>query len=182
MSEAEAPAKKASWIPILRYTVGLGFALFLFWVFSLFLRGELIAVEVGGRSMEPALRSSDRVLARAIRPNEPIERGDLVIITSPDDDGPDMVKRVVAVPHDTVEFRNQEFFVNGEPSPPPDGGRSCHPGTRNREYELGPGEYFVLGDNRGTSHDSEEFGPLTREYIHSRVIYRYGPWNQRGRL
>ncbi len=182
MSETEAPKKRRGWVTALRYTIGLGLALFLLWVLSLFVRGELIAVEVGGGSMEPTLQAHDRVLARAIRPTEPIQRGDLVIVESPDDNGPDMIKRVVAIPGDTVQFRRQILLVNGEPSPPPGEAQSIHPEAPEITYELGPREYFVLGDNRGTSHDSEQFGPLDRDYIHSRVIYRYGPWSQRGRL
>lgn len=179
--ESSGPSRKGI-IKFLRYTVGLGLAIFLLIILGMFLTGRLIALEVGGNSMAPTLVSGDRLLARALAPDEVIGRGDLVLVTSPDDNGPDMIKRVVAVPGDTVAFRNREFFVNGNPAPPPGRDRSIHMEKEDESHDLGPGEYFVLGDNRGSSHDSEEFGPLSREYIHSRLIYRYAPWPRRGRF
>jgi signal peptidase I len=44
-----------------------------------------------------------------------------------------------------------------------------------REWVLGTDEYFFMGDNRNHSNDSRAFGPVNREYVISRVIFRYWP-------
>lgn len=62
------------------------------------------------------------------------------------------VKRLVALPGDSVEIKGGHLYVNGELVPDPE-----KQGSVPRDYELrvlGEDEYFVIGDNRRTSHDS----------------------------
>lgn len=79
------------------------------------------------------------------------------------------VKRLVALPGDTVEIRNGTLYVNGEVVADPE-----HMGSTPRDYSLrhlGADEYFVMGDNRRTSHDSraDDVGPISKSAIMGKV-------------
>lgn len=79
------------------------------------------------------------------------------------------VKRVVALPGDTVEISGGTLYVNGQAVADPP-----QMGSVPRDYplrQLGADEYFVMGDNRRTSHDSraEDVGPISRDMIMGKV-------------
>ena len=80
------------------------------------------------------------------------------------------VKRIAAIPGDTVEFRDGILFVNGEAV-----NESYVDPEHNRRsittepHLLGEDEYYVLGDNRDNSNDSRRIGPITRRMIVGRV-------------
>ena len=80
------------------------------------------------------------------------------------------VKRVVGLPGDTVEIRNRQLYVNDElvPDPPK---MNLMPNSDYPKRLLKDNEYFVVGDNRGNSHDSRanDVGPLTRDQIVAHV-------------
>lgn len=179
-SGRRAPRKKprVKWLRLLVSSVLL---LILMIVWGLFMRGTLRAMEVGSGSMEPTLQPNDRLIVRNTGKGR-IPKGVIVTLESPDDDGPDLVKRVVAVPGDIVSFQDGLFYVNGDISPPPSGRLFHHSRTHDLFYKLKEDEYFVMGDNRGKSYDSEEFGPIGRSLINGYVVYRYGPSGRVGRV
>lgn len=79
------------------------------------------------------------------------------------------VKRLVALPGDTVEIREGHLYVNDELVPDPE-----KQGSVPRDFEkitLGEDEYFVMGDNRRTSHDSRasDVGPISASAIMGKV-------------
>jgi signal peptidase I len=98
---------------------------------ALLLRGFVVeAVAIPSGSMVPTLRAGDHVfvskLAYGLRipfthlvllKGSPPRRGDVVVFENPVDAGDDYVKRVVGVPGDVVELREQQLFVNGVPQP-----------------------------------------------------------------
>jgi len=89
------------------------------------------------------------------------------------------VKRLVALPGDTVMISGGHLYVNGEYVEDPE-----FMGSVPMDYplrELGEDEYFVMGDNRRTSHDSraDDVGPLSRSQIMGRVESVLLPWAQR---
>jgi signal peptidase I len=143
--------------------------------------GEVRAVQVISGSMEPTIRTGERLIIGEVAGHVPT-RGELVVIEAPDDGGADLVKRVVGIPGDMVELRQGIFLLNGIPSPPPGGAPNWHPGEKDFIRTLGPDEYFVLGDNRMKSHDSTEFGPVNAKSIRAQVLYRYSPWVRRGQV
>ncbi|MBR6186277.1 MAG: signal peptidase I [Clostridia bacterium] len=79
------------------------------------------------------------------------------------------VKRVVGLPGDTIQISDGHLFVNGEQVPDPE-----YMASTPRDYgpiTLGDDEYFVMGDNRFSSHDSRssDVGPLSRSAIMGKV-------------
>jgi signal peptidase I len=91
-------------------------------------------------------------------------------------EGIPLIKRVVAVPGDTLTISNGQVSVNGtqlaEPyvyGAPTDCAQYCGP------LVLEAGQYFVMGDNRLNSYDSRSFGPIAEEDIIGHVILRYWP-------
>jgi len=104
--------------------------------------------------------------------------GDVVVFKFPQDPTRDFIKRVIAVPGQTVEVRDGQVFVDNigldEPylSEPP-------------VYEYGPevvppGDVFVLGDNRNNSYDSHSWGMLPQDAIIGRAELRYWPLSEVG--
>lgn len=142
-------------------------------VWGLFLRGTLLATVVTSGSMEPTIGVGDRLIVWYLPPKT-IEEGMVVVVRSPDG-GNDLVKRVVGLPGDVVGFRRGYYYVNGTPRPAPNGVNGPHFFRPNFVLRLLPGQYFVLGDNRAVSFDSEEFGPVPREAIVGTVLFRYLP-------
>ncbi|HEY4027359.1 MAG TPA: signal peptidase I [Candidatus Dormibacteraeota bacterium] len=132
-------------------------------------------VHVIGRAMEPAVHDGDYLVVQPYTSAGP-RVGDIVIVQDPFDSSRTFVKRVVAVPGQTVSIRDARLIVDGRPQPEPylEGGvqwttPDSWPGGGG-SVTLGASEYFVLGDNRDHSADSRVFGPVRRAAIHGRAI------------
>ncbi len=134
------------------------------------------ATVVYGQSMEPSLSSQQRLIVDklSLRFHAPV-RNDIVVIDLPSMDDM-LVKRIVALPGETVEVRDGLVLVNGEPLADPFPHDLGH--TTMAPVMLGPLQFFVMGDNRDNSNDSRAFGPVLRKYIIGRVWLRYWPINQ----
>ena len=100
-------------------------------------------------------------------------RGEVIIFRFPRDLSRDFVKRVIAVPGDTVEIRRGQVYINGialdEPYITRPDVRTVGP-TR-----IGPESYYVLGDNRASSNDSRDWGSVPTENIIGRAWVSYWP-------
>lgn len=127
---------------------------------STFLYSSVVVI---GRSMEPTLQQGDRyVLNRWFHRVFPFDRGELVVIAEPGDDVR-VVKRVIALPSDTVRFQGGAVYVNGRrlsESYLPPGMVTFSLRMGDRTLLLGPKQYFVMGDNREVSEDSRYYGPV----------------------
>ena len=110
-------------------------------------------VTVKGMSMAPTLLPGDHLLVRPVRT---FRRGDLVVVRDPDDAQRWVVKRVAALPGETIE-------VDG------------------RLLAAGDG-LIVLGDNAAQSTDSRSYGAVPTDDVHGRAWYRYAPATRAGRL
>ena len=154
------------------------------------------AVVVKGTSMTNTLQNTEVVLVSKMaygKGAEGMQRGDIVICHYPGRTeakwhlGANLtlthhtvfVKRLVALPGDTVEITGGTLYVNGEAVPDPEKMAST-PGDYPLRL-LGENEYFVVGDNRRTSHDSRasDVGPISREMIMgkaTRVIFPFSGW------
>ncbi|RRJ63810.1 signal peptidase I [Paenibacillus oralis] len=135
---------------------------------------------VKGQSMEPTLEERERLFIDRLvyRFGHP-QRGEVVILKDPSAEGerkPFLVKRVVAVPGDTVEVRDHMLCVNGEEQDEPYTDAMIEDGDV-PPVKLGEGEYFVMGDNRhaGSSKDSRYFGSVKEDQIVGRAEFVFWP-------
>lgn len=131
------------------------------------------ATQVLGQSMEPTLHSSQRVVIEKItyRFHGP-RRGHVVVIDS-EGQSEMLIKRVVGLPGESIEIRDGHVTINGkqleEPWSVKLGGGHYGPQT------VPPLHVFVLGDNRGASNDSRNFGPVPIENIVGHAWVSYWP-------
>lgn len=108
---------------------------------------------------------------------DPPQRGEVVVFRFPVDPSRDFVKRVIAIPGDSVEIRNGSVFVNGKTLEEPYI-LEDPPAIRMDETIIGPEEYFVLGDNRLQSNDSKNWGSVPLENIIGKVWVSYWPLSE----
>ena len=134
------------------------------------------ATVVYGKSMEPNLQAEQRLLIDKLsyRFRAP-QRDDIVVVDRPEMDEL-LVKRIVALPGETVEIRAGNVFVDGTLVP------EIYPHDLTpydmAPVKLGPLAYFVMGDNRSNSNDSRSFGPISRDIILGRVWLRCWPLSE----
>jgi signal peptidase I len=134
---------------------------------------------VKGASMEPNLYDHEYLIINEIsyRLNEP-QRGDIVVFRYPNDPRQFFIKRIVGLPGEKITVSGGKVVVcQGEDCDELD--ETAYIGdTRtsgDREAELGGDEYFLMGDNRGSSLDSRSFGPVPRDFLIGKVLLRGWP-------
>lgn len=124
--------------------------------------------------MEPTLMTGDRVLVEKLgyRFGSP-ERGDVVLIRGENGEA-DLIKRVAALPGETVSVRGDEIHVDGKPL---SGARASRdlPGFSGLSTTVPPGHVYVLGDNRDQSSDSRSFGPIPEDRIEGEAFATFWP-------
>jgi len=104
-------------------------------------------------SMEPNFHEGQRLLVnKAVYFFDEPERGDVIIFKAPGNRKGDYIKRVIAVPGDTVEIKNGAVYIDGNRLDEPY--IMSPPGYTLAEQEVPEDSYFVLGDNRNNSDDS----------------------------
>lgn len=147
--------------------------------------------QVNGRSMYPTLNSGDYLLTDKISYKVgDVKRGDVIVFHAPPaancptGTGCDFIKRVLALPGDSVEVKDNGIYVNStrlnEPYIPADFETMAGKFTQGRTVFMGPNEYFAVGDNRPYSSDSRVWGPITKQDIVGKAIIRYWPLNSVG--
>jgi len=119
---------------------------------------------VVGTSMQPSFQNGQRlVVNKAVYKFSEPERGDVIIFEPPTKSQADYIKRIIALPGDTVEIKNEAVYVNGSELDEPYIKKS--PGYTIDEQEIPGDAYFVLGDNRGNSNDSHNGWVVPRQNI-----------------
>lgn len=135
---------------------------------------------VSGASMDDTFHHNEYLIVDQVsyRFNEPV-RGDIVIFRYPENPSQFFIKRVIAVPGDTISIYANEVMIRNEAHP--DGfildepyAAEMSPDTA-LEMTLQDDEYFVMGDNRNASSDSRVWGTLQREYIVGQAFLRLYP-------
>jgi signal peptidase I len=162
---------------------------------------------IPSESMEPTLDVGQRVLVSRFnyKLSDP-DRGDIVVFhppqgaqsnecgaTHPEDqvcprpipreDTVNFIKRIVAIPGDTVSVRNGYAVVNGK-TQRPDYIRPCNPGSCDfpRPIKVPAGHFFMMGDNRGASDDSRFWGPVPEKWFIGQAFFTYWPPDRIGIL
>lgn len=137
---------------------------------------------VRGASMEPNFEDREYLVIDELSYyfREP-KRGEAVVFRFPENPRQFFIKRIIGLPGERVEIKNGEVRIFNADNPeglfleevyldPP--GRATYP---NVESDLGGGEYFVMGDNRGASSDSRFWGALPKELMVGRAVFRAWP-------
>jgi signal peptidase I len=138
-------------------------------LFAVAQQALLASYRVSGSSMTPAFLDGDRVVVARMPGffGEP-RRGETVIARV---HGEVVIKRVAGLPGDTVALEHGLLRRDGELANDVVPAR-FHDACDFEPVVLGEQEYFLLGDHRGVSIDSREFGPVPRDAILGRVILR----------
>ncbi len=119
---------------------------------------------------------------------EPVQRGDVIVFVSPVDPSIDLIKRVIAIPGDTVMVKNGKIFLNGRAMDDPHAYLQV-PDQNRTPIEMkdprdnfGPvtvpsGKLFTMGDNRDNSFDSRYWGFADMNAVEGRAILVYWSWD-----
>jgi signal peptidase I len=132
------------------------------------------ATQVLGQSMEPNLHSTQRVVVEKVtyRFFHGPRRGDIIVISLPEQSEM-LIKRVVGLPGETIEVRGGQVYIDSEPL---DESWTVNPGGGSYgPRDIPPLHVFVMGDNRGASNDSRNFGPVAIEHIVGHAWFSYWP-------
>lgn len=132
-------------------------------------------VRVASASMLPTYAVGDVVLVSRRPPSlSDINRGDLVTFRSPEN-GRSALKRVIGLPGDSLVIKDAELYVNGHTVAEPYVDHELIDGYYSRTYRVPAGTVFVLGDNRGNSVDSRDYGPISADALLGRAVFRLWP-------
>ena len=133
---------------------------------------------VRGPSMEPTFYDTEYLIVDEFSYHfrEPA-RGEVIVFRYPEDPSKFFIKRVIGLPGETVEIRENKVFITKD-------GKTEELGepylaealtTPNKTIKVGEGQYFVMGDNRLFSSDSRRWGFLPRELVIGRALVRLWP-------
>ena len=163
---------------------------------------------IPSESMVPTLEINQRVLVDrvSIRFSDP-HRGDIVVFKPPTGadehrcgveelhDRPcpkptseksdnNFIKRVVGEPRDRLSVRGGRVYIDGEPQDEPFArlARDCSTCNLERPITIPEDHYFMMGDNRGASADSREWGPVPKKWIIGNAFATYWPPKRIGTL
>lgn len=133
---------------------------------------------VDGASMDYTLEDGQLVFINKFVYNiKDVERFDIVVLNN-EEDNDRIIKRIIGLPNETIEYNNNQLYVNGKLV------------EQNYEVEATEdftvvtkeNEYFVLGDNRDVSKDSRMLGNFNKEDIVGRVNFRILPFKKFGSI
>ena len=107
------------------------------------------------------------------------ERGEVVIFVAPPNPQDDYIKRVIALPGETITIDQSKVYINGKLLNEPylTSATQIPKTDQYLQKKLGANEYFVMGDNRPFSSDSRDWGILPRTNIIGRAIVTILPLN-----
>ncbi|MBQ6910112.1 MAG: signal peptidase I [Synergistaceae bacterium] len=157
-------------------------------VLAMIIRAFIVqAFWIPSGSMIPTLEIGDRVLvAKFWNWFAAPSRGSIYVFRYPVDKERDFVKRVIALPGDTVNISNGIVYINGDPLD--------EPYVKNHDtftfrrshvfpeipFTIPEGKYLMLGDNRPNSQDGRFWGFVSDEDLRGPVFFRYWPLNRVG--
>jgi signal peptidase I len=131
-------------------------------------------------SMQPTLGINDRIVVqKAFFSWHDVREGDIVVFSKPPLDtcpGPpgDLVKRVIALPGQTIYSSGNSIYVDGkllaEPYLPHVDPLGLPIASRAHPYRVPAGDFYVLGDNRDNSCDSRYWGPMRGSTIVGKAV------------
>jgi signal peptidase I len=138
-------------------------------------------VRVEGTSMLPRLEDRDRLfINKFVYHISAIERGDVVVFHYPRDPEKSYIKRVIALPGDSLRIDRGEVWVNGKHLTETYVPEEYRDTKSLAEMVVPLGTYYMMGDHRSISSDSREFGPVDRGLIYGKAVFVYWPTRDAG--
>lgn len=125
---------------------------------------------VDGESMMPNLLDKEYLMVNRIHYDVSTpKRGDIVIFYYPGEPSKKFIKRIIGLPGEKVEIANGQVYINDQKLDEPYMSSDTVTPTETDQdqiiYNVEPGSFFVLGDNRTNSSDSRIWGSLPRKFI-----------------
>lgn len=148
-------------------------------VIFLLIRLVIQNYRIESHSMQPNFYEGEFILVNklAFKLGEPA-RGEVIVFHNPSNIDEDYIKRVIGLPGDLVEIREQAIYINGQALAEP---YATNPFRDNYGPETVPENHlFVMGDNRGNSSDSRRIGPIPEELIVGQAWLRVWPFDRAG--
>ena len=133
-------------------------------------------IRVNGDSMNNTLKDKDIMILDKISYRfQDIKRFDIVVIKK---DKEYLIKRVIGLPGETVEYKNNKLYINNKNVAE----KFNHEETTDfiLEEKIPEGYYFVVGDNRPVSNDSRYIGLIKEEDILGKTSFVIFPFNRFG--
>ncbi len=140
---------------------------------------------VDGTSMIPTLQDGDKLITSKISVilRKP-KFGEIVVIKAPSHDGRNFIKRVIGLPGDRIEIKDQKVYRNGEQlSEEYTISQYTYPDMES-SWQIEGDRIFVMGDNRlpGGSNDSRRFGSVPLKDVIGISMFRIWPFSRAGKL
>ena len=168
-------------------------------ILALFIRTFIIqAFKIPSGSMLPTLKIGDHLLVnkfiygikipfsrKTLVPISTPEHNDVIVFIYPKDRSKDYIKRVIALPGDTLQIRNKKVFINGtevEDKHAHFADTKIYNSRSTTRDNYGPivipdGKVFVMGDNRDNSYDSRFWGFVDQKDILGKALIIYWSWD-----
>lgn len=167
--------KRKSWIRELIESIIIALIL------ALIIRTFVVqAFKIPSGSMLNTLLVGDHILVnKFIYKFKDPQRGDIVVFRFPKDEKKDYIKRVIGIPGDKIEIKNNQLLINNKPVQEP---YAFYEGYPSSKMNFGPvivpeDKLFVMGDNRYNSYDSREWGFLDEKKLRGKAFIIYWSWN-----
>jgi signal peptidase I len=147
------------------------------------------AFRIPSESMVPTLEVGDRVLVNKLSYDaHDLHRGDVVVFERPPglpagpDDPKELIKRVIALPGDTVVARDGSIYIDDQRLDEPYLSDTATTYNLDEPYTVPEGQVWVMGDNRTNSEDSRSFGSIDADTIVGRAFMIMWPPGRIGAL
>lgn len=178
-------------VEIIQWILSIGLAV----AIALFIRAYIFEpVVVSGSSMDNTLANGQRLFEYKLgyRYGSP-KRGDIIVLKVkegennfvgiPDPTEVDFIKRVIGLPGETVDIKEDGVYINGKKLDEPyTKGKTLPKSTIKFPKVIDEGKVFVMGDNRERSSDSRDIGLINISDIRGKAVLRIWPFNNIGLL
>lgn len=141
-------------------------------------RFVIINASIPSGSMENTIMTGDKLIAfRTAYLFKDPQRKDIIIFKYPDNEEEWYIKRVIALPGETIEVKDGKVYINHSKTPLDEPYIKEEPVDDFGPYKVPENGYFVMGDNRNYSNDARDWDThyVTREEILGKASFRYYP-------
>ncbi len=141
---------------------------------------------VKGSSMEPNFQNNQYLIVDEISYRfEAPQRGQVIVFRYPLNPQEYFIKRIIGLPNEQIQFKQGHIIIYNKKHPQGFTLSEKYLFPRlttfdqdQKKIDIGPHQYYVLGDNRHASKDSRYFGPVNSSFIIGKVLFRGWPLDE----